>query len=64
MAVLWLYCGIDVERWLYCDCIVAPIDSMLGYIAVLVLRDSCIVAMMLRDGCFVALIWGMVVLLH
>ena len=42
----------------------APIDSMLGYIVVLVLRDSCIVAMMLRDGCFVALIWGMVVLLH
>ena len=64
MAVLWLYCGIDVEILLYCDCIVAPIDSMLGYIVVLVLRDSCIVAMMLRDGCFVALIWGMVVLLH
>ena len=64
MVVLWLYCGIDVERWLYCDYIVALIDSMLGYIVVMVLKDSCIMAMMLRDGYFVALIWGMVVLLH
>ena len=39
-------------------CAVILMDSVLGYILALILRDGYILTLMLRDGCFVALMLG------
>ena len=56
MAVLWLFCGCDADGWLFCatdlrdGCVVALMDSVLGYIVALILRDGCIVATIWCDA--------------
>ena len=39
-------------------CAVILMDSVLGHILALILRDGYILTLMLRDGCFVALMLG------